>query len=728
MMGNTLRRGTETGGRGTSTAQPAWTLVTPWRSSRGRPVFLTWLLALFGCGVLALAAGLTSPVSAGDIGSERVADLTAHPSKVTRLAPRPATQPIAQSAPAELPADRPSAAAGMAIFQERCAACHGPTGRGDGEMAGRLNSPPPDLSEPESARRLSAQAAYEIITNGRLERGMPPWADALDENERWATVAAGWAFHMTPFRMQHAASAWSAHCAECHGQDGSGAGLGGEPADAAGTSAIDLAAPQWTYATSADEIVRAAVASDAHAGLLSEIGGVSEARADSTALELAALHVLGFGFEPFPAPALQAGGRIDGRVVNGTDPALPHGASAVVAVATGVPIPEAPITASVSADGSFAFEDLLVGEGVAYHLVALRSDAEYEYPEAVEPALSSAENSGSGNASTSGLADADSSVPVDAEGRVELTVFEGSSDVEIRALALHTVIVPRPEAGVAEVVERWVLDNRSTSARTASGPDDPTVRYGLLPGAHGLRFNDGMMRREARFEGDTLLEFVPVPPGGREAILIYEVPYRGTELDISRDSNMPIDIVTLVVSDPGAVVESPGLPQREAVEIMGRAALRFSGGGVTDGERIVGRVVGLPEARSNDIVDAAAAIPATEPIIDQTHIAWGGALLGGLAILMASVLPLLRSRGGGPGKDIDRAIGALVALERERERGDLSPNDYSRRRAKLLDAAISLAPGPTAGPQVPSATIEPRASGLEPDPDPDPDLDPRNPG
>src|SRR5215208_7048447 len=50
------------------------------------------------------------------------------------------------------PAQAPSTVSGAAIFAEKCAACHGETGMGDGEQGIKLNVTVPAFGLPEIAR------------------------------------------------------------------------------------------------------------------------------------------------------------------------------------------------------------------------------------------------------------------------------------------------------------------------------------------------------------------------------------------------------------------------------------------------------------------------------------------------------------------------------------------------------------------------------------------------
>lgn len=122
--------------------------------------------------LLALLYGLAAAGCSGLSGEPRV---------VTTL--RPAAMPV----PAVGAAD--PITQGAQIFAARCTSCHGLSGRGDGELvrAGQI-AKVPDFTDPERQNTRTAEYYFEVITNGRLESLMPPWKDALSEDERWAVA------------------------------------------------------------------------------------------------------------------------------------------------------------------------------------------------------------------------------------------------------------------------------------------------------------------------------------------------------------------------------------------------------------------------------------------------------------------------------------------------------------------------------------------------------------
>jgi mono/diheme cytochrome c family protein len=82
-------------------------------------------------------------------------------------------------------ADQQSIAAGKAIFQGWCLACHDNMGKGNGPAAYALERPPSDLSMPMMWKH-SDGALFWKITEGRPP--MPSFKKLLTADERWQVV------------------------------------------------------------------------------------------------------------------------------------------------------------------------------------------------------------------------------------------------------------------------------------------------------------------------------------------------------------------------------------------------------------------------------------------------------------------------------------------------------------------------------------------------------------
>jgi mono/diheme cytochrome c family protein len=81
--------------------------------------------------------------------------------------------------------DQASIAAGEAIYQRWCLACHGNKGKGNGRGAIALKRRPSDLSMPMMWEHTEG-ALFWKVTEGR--QPMPSFRKMLADNERWQVV------------------------------------------------------------------------------------------------------------------------------------------------------------------------------------------------------------------------------------------------------------------------------------------------------------------------------------------------------------------------------------------------------------------------------------------------------------------------------------------------------------------------------------------------------------
>jgi mono/diheme cytochrome c family protein len=85
---------------------------------------------------------------------------------------------------------------GSQLFRTHCAICHGPSGRGDGAMAGEMRRTPPDLTQ--YTRRnggvFPEALVYRIVEGGEVSshgnREMPVWGDVFKRGASAADVRA----------------------------------------------------------------------------------------------------------------------------------------------------------------------------------------------------------------------------------------------------------------------------------------------------------------------------------------------------------------------------------------------------------------------------------------------------------------------------------------------------------------------------------------------------------
>lgn len=127
------------------------------------------------------------------------------------------------------PQSPPDLANGAQLYAQHCIACHGENGEGNGELVLSGQVPDPgNFRDPVSARSQFPRQWFNTITNGNLEKLMPPWKDALSERARWDVALYTYTLHYTPDQLALGEILFQ-DCAECHGVLGRGDGPESDP-------------------------------------------------------------------------------------------------------------------------------------------------------------------------------------------------------------------------------------------------------------------------------------------------------------------------------------------------------------------------------------------------------------------------------------------------------------------------------------------------------------------
>lgn len=113
-----------------------------------------------------------------------------------------------------IPPQTPNIENGKAIFAEKCAACHGEKGMGDGPQGIQLGVTVPAFGLPEIARPAILADWYTVVTRGRMDRLMPPFASLTDQ-QRWDVVAYAMTLHTTEDQVAQGRKVFEANCANC---------------------------------------------------------------------------------------------------------------------------------------------------------------------------------------------------------------------------------------------------------------------------------------------------------------------------------------------------------------------------------------------------------------------------------------------------------------------------------------------------------------------------------
>jgi len=123
------------------------------------------------------------------------------------------------------PSHLPSLVRGAAVYQEQCAQCHGPTGRGDGPKAKHLEGPPPaSLADRQAMSTVSPVDVYRKLTIGVAGTAMPQFEETLSPDDRWAVATYVATLRVDVGTVREGEGRYATTCASCHGATGGGDG------------------------------------------------------------------------------------------------------------------------------------------------------------------------------------------------------------------------------------------------------------------------------------------------------------------------------------------------------------------------------------------------------------------------------------------------------------------------------------------------------------------------
>ncbi len=582
----------------------------------------------------------------------------AAPAPVGTSRPLEQPSPAAQQTPAQpfqLPARRPNATAGADLYQQKCVRCHGERGRGDGAMAAQIqaqfNSPVADLTSDVVARARTPEEWYDIVSNGRLQKGMPGFSGSLDADQRWDVIAYAWSLAVSPQQVERGQQVYAEQCVQCHGSTGKGDGRDaqGQLPDLGDFATLAEVAPGiWDQAMASGHV-------PSFAGTVSEVdrrAAIDYIRTfaydySSGAPAAATAPVTATG-QLSPTQSLPtAPEQVTGYIVTGTPgQSLPPNLAVIFEYqrnSDGAIISQ---TVPLDAQGRFVVTGTQLSHGDV-----MRARTDYD--------------------EITYFSDV---VPAELQATLPITIYERTADVSaVRASVLH-VIAQSTDQGLS-ISEVYVLSN--SADRVVANPGQPILHFSLPAGATQVSADPNLPADVLVPGGDGLDFFGSMPAasqGTQSVAFTYVLPQGSTVLD--RVASLPIDMVNLLVQgDPQAIrVSSDRFESQGVRSFEGQPYQLFQANGLTAGQ--------------------------TVPLkIEPAGAAVDWRILLGIGLVVVGVVGLViwqRSQKKQPAADRSLAIqketliDQIAALDDEFAAGKIDEVNYKAKRAKLKDKLVKL--------------------------------------
>jgi mono/diheme cytochrome c family protein len=575
------------------------------------------------------------------------------------------------------PSQSPSIETGAAIYVEKCAACHGPQGMGDGDQGKELPVTVAALALPKVARAASPSDWYGVVTRGNIQRYMPPFA-SLTEQERWDVVNYALTLHTTPEQIAHGQSVFESNCAKCP---------------------LDFFKDQTAMSTlSADELVQLLKNGGDKVTALS--GTLSD---DDLYAAAAYLRTLTF-FAPTPTPEPPTATPTVAApettpAAAGTDSTTPVAAGTETPSAEGTPLATETALPVTPEAGGGTVKGVVSGKKVDGLTVTLRgfdhaSDATTGPVEVItETAVTDAKGNYSfanlemvanrifltevnylGVTYSSGMTFVDASTN---ELVVEpLKLYENTSDYSTLTFDQVHFFVDIAD-GAAQVIGVYTFSNTSDQTIVIQAAEDvPFLKVPAGAGNIGYELTQdsaSLLAADAGFA---------IPPSDTPygMVTYYSLPY-DSKLQIVQPFALPASSVLVLVPD-GVKLKSDQLTEGDIQNFQGADYREYLGNAVKSGDTLTMDLSGTPKSTGGT----------STPSSQQNLLIGVGAL--GLALILAGVWLYLRDRNRVE-EDLDEAdeedefeteeeiLDAIIALDDLHRTGKIQDEAYQTRRAEL---------------------------------------------
>lgn len=584
------------------------------------------------------------------------------------------------------PDSPPDVALGAVVFSEHCTACHGINGAGDGALvlAGQVPNPG-NMTLLEAVDGQTPQDWYEIITNGNLEKLMPPWGNSLSAEERWAVALYTYTLHHTAEQLALGEQVYLAECAECHGERGEGEG---QRSRSEGLDASRLNDP-YNMVTLRDRSMYFMVAEGVAEAMPAYQETLTEAEmwasvAYTRTLALTNAQAIGQVITPVPTatvapsptpPTAPYTANIIGQVANGTDGAVvPSGATVTLYILDESFVPLETFTTTTDASGAFTFGEMTIQPSYIY-VVGVDHTARQFFSDPLP-----------------GYA------PTDENGAFALPIliFDLTDDPSVLSIT-RMVSQITAQADRLQITEVVFFNNSSDRVYSAAEPlAEGDTRYAstvltLPPGAVVAGFGGENPERylidDAAFR---VTDTQPVLPGeGHSMQVVYFIPYDSNGAIIERPLEYPLSgTARLLVNPPNLQINGATYPrlgeitlgENNYTEYGGDVALaandtlRYE---VRGNSSLVNRTDGTPLITTTPNTAAIAAFTIA-----------GVAALAGIGLFLYSRLA------ANPEQARQRQINALMSqittLDRDHEAGRLNHDVWHAQRNTLKEQIKQL--------------------------------------
>jgi len=507
-------------------------------------------------------------------------------------------QQSTQAVPASVvyPIVPPNLENGAKLYNQECTPCHGTRGRGDGPQAAQLSAPVAPLGLSDFSRQFTPAEWYTVVTQGNMEKFMPPFAN-LTDRQRWDVIAYAMSLSTSTELIAQGKTLFQENCTACHGLTGKG---DGPDAGKLSNRPVDLTSQSIMAQTSASNLYQAI-----SLGITPDMPAYGNSLDENERWALVS-YLRSLTFAPpagsvnaYPAPQAYPNpgvtqnpqltstseispttpftGTVSVQLINGSGGDAPSGVPVTVYGFDNMQNTYSE-TLTTGVDGVYIFTNVYMPEGRVFLAGTDYASATYG----------------------SDIVTAD---PANPNLNLQVRVYDSTTDVSVLTTDRVHIFFDFTDPQNAQVVEVFIISNPTELAVVSSSEDGAVVTFPLPEGYTNLEFQDGELGNRYVEVPGGFADTMSVKPGIGEYQVIFalQMPYN-RKLDFAQTMFLPTSAVVVMVPDNGVNIESDQLQDGGTRDIQGTTYRMYNGSNLLAGSALEFTLSGKPKNTSSPAI------------------------------------------------------------------------------------------------------------------------------